>query len=132
MRLHAAPQCAEVVAAFQAGHDAAFGVKPGDILDLLGHPGVVGLAQAHLAQVVVTVGGILGLSLVFVVDGFNSSSCQDGSKFRTSVYFFCVRQLATVEFRKNKVNESSIDLRINSAGGRVNRPGQCRQFLDKF
>ena len=55
VRGDAARQRAEVVAAFEARHDAAAGVLVGERLDLLGDPGVVGLDQAELAELVVAV-----------------------------------------------------------------------------
>ena len=55
VRAHAARQGRQVVAALQAGHDAALRVARGHGHDLLGDPGVIGLDQAQLAQIVVTV-----------------------------------------------------------------------------
>src|SRR3990167_4941938 len=55
MRLHAAPQRAQVVAAFKAGDDALVGVAAGHVLDAVRDPGVVLLHQPHLAQIVFAV-----------------------------------------------------------------------------
>ena len=56
MRGDAARQRAEVVAALEARDDAAAGVLVGQRDDLLGDPGVVGLDQAELAELVLAMG----------------------------------------------------------------------------
>ncbi len=53
---HAAAEGAKVVAAFQAGHDAAFALRLGKVHQLAGDPGVVGFHQAHLTHIVFAVG----------------------------------------------------------------------------
>ena len=52
----AARQRAQVVDALQAADDASLGVALRHVLELLRHPGVVGLHQAELAHVVLAVG----------------------------------------------------------------------------
>jgi hypothetical protein len=56
MRHHAAAQRRQVVAAFQAADDAALAVQARHLHHLFRHPRVVGLDQAHAADVVLAVG----------------------------------------------------------------------------
>ena len=55
MRLNAAAQRAQVVAALKAGDDALLGVASGDRFEAIRDPGVILLDQAHLPQVVFAV-----------------------------------------------------------------------------
>jgi hypothetical protein len=68
MRFNTSGQSTEVVAPFQATHDAAMGMFLRNVFDALGHPHIVLLNQAQLAQI------IFPMSV---------KSCTDKNEFRS-------------------------------------------------
>jgi hypothetical protein len=53
---HATPQSRKVIASLKAAHNSAVSRFFGNLFEALSHPNVIVLYQAHLAQIILTVG----------------------------------------------------------------------------